>query len=72
MAEMEIELRGMRRKVLLDSVLTRRAEIVVYRNEIQRFLIQAAVKTLDSETIAITNCLKLQGREIEAYIHPFQ
>ena len=62
----------MQRKLLLDQILTSRAEIQIFQVEIERFVISSAVKALDSETLALTNCLKNGAREIDAYIHPFQ
>lgn len=60
------------RNLLLDEVLTSRAEIQVLRAEVERFLIVCGIRTLDNETRAITNCLKNESKEVEAHIHPFQ
>ncbi len=62
----------MRKNVLLDSILFNRAQVVVIQQEIERCLIKASVQTLDSECVALANCLKIQSNEINAYIHPFQ
>ena len=51
----------MKRNVLMDSILKNRAEIVVHTAEVERFLIVAAVRCLDSETTALANCLKNQS-----------
>ena len=61
----------MRKNVLLDSILFNRAQVVVIQQEIERCLIKASVQTLDSECVALANCLKIQSNEINAYIHPF-
>ena len=69
---LEEEHKSMKRNVLVDSVLTASAEIAVLEAEIEYRLIEAAVRTLDAETIALANCLKNQSKEIDAFVHPFQ
>jgi len=69
---MEQEHLQMRRNVLLDSILFNRSSTVIIQQEIERILIQAAIDTLNNESVALANCLKNQAKEIEAYIHPFQ
>ena len=65
------EYRSMKRNVLMDSILTSRAEIIVHTSEIERDLISAAVRTLDNESAALANCLKNQSAEVDAHVHPF-
>jgi hypothetical protein len=69
---LEEEQRRMKRNVLLDSILTARAQIAVHSQEIERFVISAAVRTLDGESGALANCLKNQAAEVDAFVHPFQ
>lgn len=66
------EQKEMQRKLLLDHILTSRAEIQILQVEIERNLITSAVRTLDSETNALANCLKNESKELDAFIHPFQ
>ena len=61
----------LKRNLILDQILTSRAEIQILKVEIERNLIVSGVRTLDAETMAIANCLKNESREIEAHIHPF-
>ena len=49
----------MMRNVLLDSILTARAEILIMQSEIERTLIESSVRCLDGESAALANCLKL-------------
>jgi hypothetical protein len=51
-------MKSMKRNVLMDSILTNRAEIVIHTVEVERFLIAAAVRCLDAENAALANCLK--------------
>ena len=46
----------LKKKVALDNYFNVKAEIIVYSNEIEKFLIQASVKTLDSEHAALAKC----------------
>ena len=69
---LEEEHKTLKRNVLLDSVLTSSAEIAVLEAEVERNLIEAAVRTLDAESTALANCLKNQSKEIDAFVHPFQ
>lgn len=49
-----------------------KAEIHVFSNEIEKFMIRASVKTLDSECNALAKCFTLQVPRIQYHIHPFQ
>ena len=62
----------MKKNVLMDSVLNASAEIAVLQNEIERNIIESAVRCLDAESLALANCLKNQSKEIDAFVHPFQ
>lgn len=62
----------MMRNVLMDSILTARAEILIMQSEIERTLIESSVRCLDGESAALANCLKLQSKEVDAFVHPFQ
>jgi hypothetical protein len=46
--------------------------MIVYRDEIDKLLVQAAVRCLDSETHALAKCFTLSVPSIQFYIHPFQ
>jgi hypothetical protein len=66
------EKKYLQKSLLLDSILSDRAEIQILTDEIERSLITSAVRTLDAETQAISGCLKNSSKEIDAHIHPFQ
>lgn len=62
----------LKKKVALDNYFNVKAEIIVYSNEIEKLLIKASVKTLDSEHSALTKCFTVQVPSIQYHIHPFQ
>lgn len=70
--ELREEFLALKKKVTLDSYFNTKAEISVYSNEIEKFLIRASVRTLDSETAALTKCFTLQVPSVQFHIHPFQ
>jgi hypothetical protein len=70
--ELRAEFLALKKKVTLDSYFSTKAEIAVYSNEIEKFLIRASVRTLDSETAALAKCFTLQVPSVQFHIHPFQ
>ena len=65
------EFKVLNKKVTFDNYLTTKAEISVYGNEIEKLVINASIKTLDSETAALAKCFTIQVPSIQYYIHPF-
>jgi hypothetical protein len=62
--EMVIALRaeflGLKKKVTLDNYFNTKAEISVFKTEIEKLIIEASVKTLDSECHALAKCFTVQ------------
>lgn len=50
------EYTSLKKKVNLDFYFNVKAEIIVYSNEIEKLIIKASVKTLDSEASALAKC----------------
>jgi hypothetical protein len=61
----------LKKKVALDSYFNTKAEVQVYQNEIERLIINSAVKTLDAESTALAKCFTLQIPSVQYHIHPF-
>jgi len=53
------EFASLKKKVTLDAYFSTKAEIAVFSNEIEKFIIEASVKTLDSECNALAKCFTL-------------
>lgn len=53
------EFGSLKKKVTLDNYFNTRAEIHVFSNEIEKFIIRASVKTLDSECSALAKCFTI-------------
>jgi len=53
------EFNEMKRKVCYDNLYTNKAEIQVLKNEIEKFIIKAATKTLENESIALMKCFNI-------------
>lgn len=66
------EFASLKKKVTLDNYFNTKAEIQVFSNEIEKFIIRASVKTLDSECVALSKCFTLQVPSVQYHIHPFQ
>jgi hypothetical protein len=49
----------LKKKVTLDNYFNMKAEIYIFSNEIEKFMIRASVKTLDSECLALAKCFSL-------------
>ena len=62
----------MKKKVTLDNYFSTLAERRVLGEEIEKELIKASVRALDSETEALTRCFTLTVPKIQSLIHPFQ
>lgn len=62
----------MRRKVAFDGIYTTKAEIQVLKNEIEKFIINAATQTLENECTALTKTFEISVPEHRFHIHPFQ
>ena len=56
---MREEFASLKKKVTLDNYFSTKAEIQVYSNELEKFVIRASVKTLDSECAALAKCFTL-------------
>lgn len=56
---MREEFASLKKKVTLDNYFATKAEIQVYSNEIEKFIIQSSVQTLDSECAALSKCFTL-------------
>jgi hypothetical protein len=54
------EFGGLKKKVILDKYYNTKAEVIVFSNEIEKLLIMASVKTLDSESTALAKCFTTQ------------
>jgi hypothetical protein len=53
------EFKAEKKKVTFESYLTTKSEISVYGNEIEKLIINAAIKTLDSESAALAKCFTI-------------
>lgn len=49
----------LKKKVILDDYFSIKAETKVFSTEIEKMIINASVKTLDSETAALAKCFTL-------------
>lgn len=65
------EFAALKKKVTLDNYFNTKAEISVFSNEIEKFMIRASVKTLDDECTALAKCFTLQVPAVQYHIHPF-
>jgi len=65
------EFASLKKKVTLDNYFNTKAEIHVFSNELEKFLIRASVKTLDSECAALAKCFTIQIPNVQYHIHPF-
>ena len=50
------EFASMKKKVTLDQYFKTKAEILLFSNEIEKFLIKASVSALTDETAALAKC----------------
>lgn len=48
-----------------------KAEISVFGNEIEKYMIQASVQALNDEHAALTKCFNIAVPKIQYHIHPF-
>ena len=62
----------MKKKVTLDNMFTTQAETVVLKNEIEKHITKAAIRTLNDEQTALTKCFDFSITGIKYHIHPFQ
>ena len=62
----------MKKKVTLDNTFTTQAETVVLKNEIEKHITRAAIKTLDDESTALAKCFNMTVPKVQYHIHPFQ
>jgi hypothetical protein len=53
------EFKAQKKKVTFENYLTIKSEISVYGNEIEKLIINAAIKTLDSEHAALAKCFTI-------------
>lgn len=58
------EFASLKKKVTLDNYFNMKAEIYVFSNEIEKFMIRASVKTLDAECNALAKCFAMQVPKI--------
>ena len=63
-AALRAEFCGLKKKVTLDDYFNTKAEITVFQNEIEKLIIEASVKTLDSECHALAKCFSMQVPQI--------
>ena len=66
------EFASFKNKVFLGNYFSTKAETQVYSNEIEKFIIMASVKTLDSECAALAKFFTLNVPQVQLYINPFQ
>ena len=59
MKNLREEYAALRKKVILDDYYSMKAETKVFSTEIEKMIINASVKTLDSETAALAKCFTL-------------
>jgi len=69
---LKAEFEAMKKKVTLDTWFTTKAEIELFSNEIEKFIMQASISALDSECAALTKCFTVAVPTIQMHIHPFQ
>ena len=62
----------MKKKVTLDNFFKTLADKRVLANEIEKEIVRASVRALDSETSALTRCFTLAVGKIQHLIHPHQ
>jgi hypothetical protein len=53
---LKAEFEAMKKKVTLDTWFTTKAEIELFSNEIEKFIMQASISALDSECAALAKC----------------
>ena len=53
------EIKAQNVKVVRNRYYTTKAEMLVYRDEVDKLLVQAAVQCLDSETQALAKCFTI-------------
>ena len=61
----------MKKKVTLDNTFTTQAETVVLKNEIEKHITRASIKTLLDENEALSKCFTNSATKIQYHIHPF-
>jgi hypothetical protein len=49
-----------------------KAEITVFGNEIEKYIVQASVQALNDEHAALTKCFTTAVPKLQYHIHPFQ
>jgi hypothetical protein len=54
------EFAALKKKVALDNYFTIKSELHVFKNEIEKFLIAASIKVLESESTALAKCFTMQ------------
>ena len=59
MRHLREEFASLKKKVTLDNYFNTKAEIHVFSNEIEKFIIRSSVKTLDSECAALAKCFTM-------------
>ena len=62
----------MKKKVTLHNMFTTQAETVVLKNEIEKHITKAAIRTLNDELTALKRCFTCTEKKIQYHIHPFQ
>jgi|Laugresu1bdmlbsd_1035121.scaffolds.fasta_scaffold180290_1 hypothetical protein len=50
------EFKAMKKIVNLDTWFTTKAEVELFSNEIEKFLMQASISTFDAECAALSKC----------------
>jgi hypothetical protein len=68
---LRIEFSAMKKKVVLDEYFTTKSEILLFSNEIEKFIIKASVRALEDEAAALSKCFTMAVPKIQMHIHPF-
>lgn len=58
------EFGAMKKKVTLDTYFTTKAEIELYSNELEKYLMQASIAALENECTALAKCFTVQVPQI--------
>ena len=56
---LQAEFNAMKKKVTIDNYFTTKAEIELYGNEMEKFMMIASIKVLEDECTALAKCFTM-------------
>lgn len=69
--QLKLEFQAQKKKVTLDAYFSTKAEVQMCTSELERLLIEASVRMLDSESHALAKCFTLSVPSLQFHIHPY-